>query len=50
LLWSAGNQIFAIELMPRSVTHGFPFPAHAKRATTRERTLFYTFQTEDETP
>ncbi|NJL94860.1 MAG: DUF4915 domain-containing protein, partial [Anaerolineae bacterium] len=45
LLWDYGNQIFAIEPIPRSVTLGFPFPAHARRATAREKLLFYGFET-----
>lgn len=43
LLWPYGNQIFAIDLAPRQLTSGFPFPADTKRATEWEKWLFYSF-------
>ena len=43
IIWPAGNQIFAIEWAPRAWTTGFAFSASGRRATARERTLFYTF-------
>ncbi|MFP4323027.1 MAG: DUF4915 domain-containing protein, partial [Anaerolineales bacterium] len=49
ITWPYGNQLFAIELVPRRWTLGFPFQSHQKRATARERKLFYTFMTEDQT-
>ena len=45
LIWHYGNQIFALDWMPNDVTYGFPFRAGIKRATRREKTLFYTFKT-----
>ncbi len=45
LLWPAGNQIFALDWLPVSMGTGFPFRAGGRRATARERTLFYTFET-----
>ncbi len=45
LIWPYGNQIFAIEFVPRHCTSGFPARVGRKRATARERTLFYTFDT-----
>jgi uncharacterized protein (TIGR03032 family) len=44
LLWPYGNQIFAIESVPREWTSGFPFLVGIRRAVTREKQLFYTFQ------
>jgi len=45
LLWPAGNQIFAVDWVPVTMSRGFPFRAAGRRATARERTLFYTFET-----
>lgn len=42
--WNSGNQIFALDWMPRAVTSGFPFQANMKRATTSEKALFYSYQ------
>ncbi len=39
-----GNQIFAIDTLPAESTSGFPFRAGAKRATDREKKLFYAFK------
>ncbi|MEW5868244.1 MAG: DUF4915 domain-containing protein [Chloroflexota bacterium] len=43
LTWPYGNQIFAIELAPGSMTTGFPFQIGTKGAASRTKTLFYTF-------
>jgi uncharacterized protein (TIGR03032 family) len=44
MLWPYGNQIFAIEWAPNDLTSGFPFIVGAKRASSREKVLFYTFK------
>jgi hypothetical protein len=46
LEWPAGNQIFAVDWVPIGLTGGFPFPVSGRRATARQRTLFYAFVTE----
>jgi hypothetical protein len=46
LLWPYGNQIFSVERAPSELTTGFPFKAQGKRPSRREKTLFYTFQTD----
>jgi len=46
LIWPFGNQIFAVDWVPGRFTTGFPFFAGAKRATIREKKLFYTFMTD----
>ncbi len=46
LLWPYGNQIFAIDWVPSCFSTGFPFQVGGKRATRREKTLFYSFTTE----
>lgn len=46
LTWPSGNQIFAIDWLPRTVSSGFPFEASRKRYPTHERSLFYTYQME----
>jgi uncharacterized protein (TIGR03032 family) len=43
LVWPYGNQIFAVDLVSSTFTSGFPFHARGKRATARERKLFYAF-------
>lgn len=45
--WPAGNQVFAVDWLPRSASHGFPF--HARRARSQRadesaKRLFYAFQ------
>jgi uncharacterized protein (TIGR03032 family) len=46
IVWPAGNQIFAIEVLPASFTSGFPFRAAAGRdETSRLEALFYAFRT-----
>jgi len=44
LLWPTGNQVFALEWVPVTMSRGFPFRAAGRRATARERALFYTFE------
>jgi uncharacterized protein (TIGR03032 family) len=43
LTWPAGNQIFAIDWLPRATTRGFPFAA-ARRGSRGVQHLFYSFQ------
>jgi len=43
VIWPRGNQIFAIDWLPSSVASGFPFSQRGKRATNRERDIFYSF-------
>jgi len=45
LVWPYGNQIFAVECVPARFTSGFAFAAGSRRATARERALFYTLRT-----
>lgn len=45
LTWPYGNQIFAVEVIPRTLTSGFPFSASKGRALDRQKKLFYTFST-----
>jgi uncharacterized protein (TIGR03032 family) len=45
ITWPYGNQIFAIELVPRQLTNGFPFAIHGKRFLKEQKRLFYTFTT-----
>jgi len=45
IIWPHGNQIFAIDWIPRQKTLGFPFIVGTKRATQKEKQLFYTFKT-----
>ncbi len=44
LIWHNGNQIFSVEWAPTELTSGLPFSAGARRATAREKILFYTFE------
>jgi uncharacterized protein (TIGR03032 family) len=46
LIWPFGNQIFSVEWVHSRLITGFPFSAGAKRATLREKKLFYAFRTE----
>jgi uncharacterized protein (TIGR03032 family) len=39
--WPSGNQVFAVECVPREITSGWPFTA--RRQSRRVRELFYTF-------
>jgi len=43
IVWPFGNQIFAIELVPRQLTQGFPFFVNGKRFHQKQKRLFYTF-------
>jgi len=45
IVWPYGNQIFALEGLPTSVTTGFPFHAGMREASARARALFYGFLT-----
>lgn len=45
LIWPQGNQIFAIEWVDSTITSGFPFVTGVKRDMSKERELFYAFQT-----
>jgi uncharacterized protein (TIGR03032 family) len=47
LRWPYGNQIFAIEAVPRDFTHGFPFQS-ARPSRERIRRLFYAYDFEGE--
>lgn len=46
LIWDAGNQIFAIELLPGDFTTGLPFPALVERDRDAETRLFYAYSVE----
>jgi uncharacterized protein (TIGR03032 family) len=46
LIWEAGNQIFAIELLPGDFTTGLPFPALVERDRDAETRLFYAYSVE----
>jgi uncharacterized protein (TIGR03032 family) len=48
LLWPWGNQIFAIDWLPRGASGGFPWLV-ARRRPARIKSLFYSFTTETET-
>jgi uncharacterized protein (TIGR03032 family) len=45
ITWPLGNQIFAVEWMPKRVTTGFPFLLGRQRSPRREKLLFYAYQT-----
>ncbi|HKP53417.1 MAG TPA: DUF4915 domain-containing protein [Chloroflexia bacterium] len=45
IIWPYGNQIFALDTIPAASSTGFPFRAGTKRATEREKRLFYAFKT-----
>jgi uncharacterized protein (TIGR03032 family) len=49
LTWPSGNQIFAVDWLPRSSTLGFPFTATERSASRSAKLLFYSFRT-DQTP
>jgi uncharacterized protein (TIGR03032 family) len=46
LTWPTGNQIFAVDWISRETTLGLPFAASARRTPERDRSLFYTFDTD----
>jgi uncharacterized protein (TIGR03032 family) len=43
LRWPHGSQIFALELVPREMTCGFPFSAHGRTSASAVRRLFFAF-------
>ena len=47
ITWPAGDQIFALELIPTTMATGLPFAV--RRSRRRDRDLFYTFTTETRT-
>ena len=48
LIWPYGNQIFAVDWAPANLTSGFPFRVGTKRATAREKRLFYAYEINNE--
>ncbi len=47
LIWDAGNQLFAVELVPTTFTSGLPFPADGtQRRADAETRLFYAYNVE----
>jgi uncharacterized protein (TIGR03032 family) len=44
IVWPYGNQIFAVEPVPKSCTTGLPFRSDTLESGPRERSLFYGFQ------
>jgi uncharacterized protein (TIGR03032 family) len=46
LIWPYGNQVFSVDWVVSSWASGLPFRVGTKRATARERQLFYAFSTE----
>lgn len=44
--WPSGNQIFALELLPRRVSSGLPFLARRDARSRAARELFYAFRTD----
>ena len=45
VVWPYGNQIFALECVPRTFTTGFPFRVGSKLESKQAHTLFYAFRT-----
>jgi len=45
LVWPYGSQVFAVDWVPADYASGFPFSAQGRRATAREKKLFYSFLT-----
>ncbi len=43
LLWPTGNQIFAVELIPRQFSSGFVFPIGLRRSDDKIKRLFYSY-------
>lgn len=43
IVWPSGNQVFGIDWLPRSCSHGFPFTARRRSSPAPER-LFYSFR------
>jgi uncharacterized protein (TIGR03032 family) len=48
LVWPFGNQVFAVEAVPASLTRGLPLAAGRRRGSPGERELFYGFSTEED--
>jgi len=46
LYWPYGNQVFAIELVPRNLTSGFPARVNSKDFSNQTKKLYYSFQLE----
>lgn len=44
MIWPHGNQIFAVEAVPRDFCTGLPFRFHVRGESDREKHLFYCFQ------
>jgi uncharacterized protein (TIGR03032 family) len=44
LVWPAGNQVFAVASVPRSVSSGLPFSARRRGDSQAAKKLFYAFQ------
>lgn len=42
-VWPYGNQVFAVDWAPSGLTTGFPFIVGKRRATARDKRLFYSF-------
>lgn len=43
LVWTAGNQIFAIEAIPQKMATGFPFVYKSRHSKGQKQNLFYSF-------
>jgi uncharacterized protein (TIGR03032 family) len=43
VVWPSGNQVFAIDSIPRAVTRGFPTECGGPRSPARERVLYFMF-------
>jgi len=50
LTWPSGNQVFAIEWLPRKMTGGLPFKATGRGPSPEEKDLFYAFAMKDPPP
>lgn len=46
ITWPGGDQVFAVACLPSNISGGFAFAAGGRRATTRDKRLFYSFCTE----
>ena len=44
--WPSGNQIFAVEAVPTTITWGFPQGSHRRSGSERMTRLFYSFETD----
>ena len=50
LIWPLGNQIFAVEALPASISTGFPLPNSGRRSPARTSRLYYSFDTQETHP